>query len=77
MATTIPFSMAEYRRAALLRLSQDRDAVRAAYRAWFVGQATAHGVPAAYLGFYVKDSLADMNVTGILRYLDKRAQAPA
>lgn len=52
-----------------------RDEVRDAYRAWFIAAAEREGVPAAKMGFYVKDSLADMNVTGILRYIEKRDQA--
>lgn len=53
----------------------DRDAIRDAYRAWFVAAAVRAGVPEARQGFYVKDSLADMNVDGILRRLDRRDAA--
>jgi glyoxylase-like metal-dependent hydrolase (beta-lactamase superfamily II) len=54
-----------------------RDEVRDLYRNWFIADAERKGVPAAKMAFYVKDSLAAMNVTGILRYLDKRDQVVA
>lgn len=49
----------------------DEAGIRARYAAWFLDEANRHGLPAPYHRFYVKDSLAEMNVSGILRWLSK------
>ena len=49
----------------------DEETVRAKYRHWFAAEARRAGLPAEKMGFYVTDSLADMNVAGITRYLDQ------
>ena len=55
----------------------DRAAIVAAYGPWFLADAERHSVPESYHGFYVKDSLTEMNVTGILRYDDQRESSTA
>ena len=55
----------------------EKAAIRDEYLAWFVGRAEQDEVPLEKMGFYVKDTLADMNVTGIMRYWTKKAEAAA
>jgi glyoxylase-like metal-dependent hydrolase (beta-lactamase superfamily II) len=45
-----------------------RDLMLKRYTEWFVGEAERAGVPAHKMDFYVKSSLAEMNLTGMLRY---------
>jgi hypothetical protein len=52
----------------------DESAMRRRYRERLIGNAEAAGVPAGQIGFYVKDSIADMNVIGITRYWRKLAE---
>jgi glyoxylase-like metal-dependent hydrolase (beta-lactamase superfamily II) len=47
------------------------------YTRWFAADAEAAGLPEAHMGFYVLDTLAGMNVSGIVRYWTKRAEAAA
>jgi len=49
----------------------DRDVMVNDYLAWFVEQALNASVPAEHMSFYVKESLAEMNLTGIIRYLER------
>jgi glyoxylase-like metal-dependent hydrolase (beta-lactamase superfamily II) len=60
-----------------LDAGMDAEAILPVYRAWFIEQARQAGVPAEKLGFYVKDTLADMNLTGMVRYWTKRAERAA
>jgi len=54
-----------------------REAMLARYRAWFFAQAEDERVPAEKHPFFVKGSLVDMNLTGILRYWSKRDERPS
>jgi glyoxylase-like metal-dependent hydrolase (beta-lactamase superfamily II) len=49
--------------------------MRRRYAAWFARAAEAASLPRGKMGFYVKDTMAGMNVTGIVRYWTKRATA--
>lgn len=51
------------------------DDIRADYRTWFLQQAETAGMPAEKAVFYAKGSVVEMNVTGIMRYWRKRAEA--
>jgi len=57
----------------LMNESLDRHAILQRYTDWWVSQARQAGVGDDMLHFYVK-SMADMNVTGIMRYWTKRAE---
>jgi len=52
----------------MLIAEMPRDAMLTRYTAWFVEQAERAGVPADKMDFYVKSSLAAMNLAGMLRY---------
>ena len=54
---------------------RDEGEIRAAYGRWFLEQADEHGLPEDKRAFYAKGSVVDMNVTGILRFWRKRADA--
>lgn len=45
-----------------------REAMLARYTAWFVAEAERSGVPEDKMDFFVKSSLAEMNLNGMLRY---------
>ena len=51
--------------------------IRRQYIDWFVGMARDAGVPDEKMGFFVTDAMADMNVTGIMRYWTKQAEKAA
>jgi glyoxylase-like metal-dependent hydrolase (beta-lactamase superfamily II) len=51
---------------------RSEQAIAARYGDWFFAQATRAGVPRDKADFFVKESLVDMNVAGILRYLRQR-----
>jgi glyoxylase-like metal-dependent hydrolase (beta-lactamase superfamily II) len=55
----------------------DADTIAERYRAWFLAQADDGGLPAEKVGFYVKDTMAAMNVTGMMRYWTKLAAKKA
>ncbi|MBX3373606.1 MAG: MBL fold metallo-hydrolase [Phycisphaeraceae bacterium] len=55
-----------------LAAGMDHARILLEYRAWFLAQAAAARVPEERLGFYVKDSLAAMNVTGLIRAFTKQ-----
>jgi len=61
---------------AIVRTEHERgrseQAIADGYRELFFDQATRAGVPRAKAEFFVKESLVDMNVAGILRYLRQR-----
>ncbi len=46
----------------------DRAEMDRRYTAWFTDQATSAGVPAEKMGFFVTDTMADMNLAGLRRY---------
>jgi glyoxylase-like metal-dependent hydrolase (beta-lactamase superfamily II) len=50
-------------------------AMRERYTAWFLDQARSAGVPEGKIPFYVTDTVADMNLTGITRYWTKLRSA--
>jgi glyoxylase-like metal-dependent hydrolase (beta-lactamase superfamily II) len=52
----------------------DRTEMLKQYREWFIAKARADDVPPGKMGFYVTDTLADMNLTGIQRYWTKLAE---
>jgi hypothetical protein len=47
------------------------DEMRRRYAAWFARAAEAGALPREKMSFYVKDTMAGMNVTGIVRYWKK------
>lgn len=49
----------------------DLDAMAPRYAEWFVGLAEAAGAPPEKIGFFVKDTMAAMNIVGIHRYWSK------
>jgi len=53
----------------------DEPTIREDYRTWFALQAEREGLPANKAVFYAKGSVAEMNVTGIMRYWRKRDEA--
>jgi len=60
--------------AELMSENLDRNGMLQRYRDWFVGQAERAGMPDVKQRFYVKSSVAEMNVAGIERYWNKRAE---
>lgn len=50
----------------------DRAAMLVRYQDWMITEARRVGVPERLGEFYVKSALADMNLTGILRWMDQR-----
>jgi len=64
---------AEIRR--LMREGLDDATITRVYTDWFVAKAEAAGIPAEKLGFYVRDTIAGMNVMGMLRYWRKAVEA--
>ena len=46
----------------------DRAEMDRRYTAWFTDQATRAGVPEEKIGFFVTDTMADMNLAGLRRY---------
>lgn len=62
---------------ALMEQEIDRDEILKRYTQWFVDQAEADDVPRRKMGFYITDTLAAMNVTGIMRYWTKQAEQAA
>ncbi len=55
----------------LLREESDTDVITRRYTRWFLDQAEAAGVPEEKIGFYIRDTIAGMNVTGMMRYWRK------
>jgi len=55
----------------MMQSGLSRDDMVVNYRTWFTEQAINAGVPASHMAFYVKDSLAEMNLTGMIRYLER------
>ncbi len=51
------------------------DAIVDAYRAWYQSQADAAGVDQRTFGRFVSKHVVAMNVSGVVRYLKKRAEA--
>ncbi len=51
----------------------ERPVIIEQYTEWYVGEAREGGVPEDKLDFFIK-SMADMNVTGMMRYWTKRAE---
>jgi glyoxylase-like metal-dependent hydrolase (beta-lactamase superfamily II) len=54
----------------------DRQAIQQRYIDWWMGQASAAGVPKHKLDFFIA-AMAEMNVAGIMRYFTKRAEKAA
>ncbi|UCD76555.1 MAG: MBL fold metallo-hydrolase [Phycisphaerales bacterium] len=48
--------------------------IRRRYTEWLVGMAEEAKVPESKMGFYITDAMANMNVTGIMRYWTKLAE---
>lgn len=55
----------------------ERDEIYRRYLEWFTNSARQASVPEEKLGFFVTDTMADMNVTGIMRYWSKLAEKAA
>lgn len=67
--------------AGLVRRAMDEgcndDEINRRYREWFIREAQEAGTPAEKIGFFVTDTMADMNVMGLLRYWKKQAEKAA
>ena len=55
----------------LMEQGCSKDEIRTRYLEWVLEEARSCHVPDDKLGFYVKDTMADMNVTGVCRYWSK------
>lgn len=58
----------------LMEQGLSQEEIRPRYLEWVLEESRRCHVPEDKLGFYVKDSMADMNVTGVCRYWSQQAQ---
>jgi len=58
----------------MIEIGLDEETMMARYLEWFLGEATAAGAPPEKIGFYIRDTIAGMNFTGLVRYWTKQLE---